>query len=59
MKKKGSITVYLLLFLSALLLLLGAVLFSVRHRGAKTMVKTAARQSMFDLFSRYEPTLFE
>lgn len=58
MKKKGSITVYLLLFLSVFLLLVGAVFFSVRHRGAKTMVKTAARQSMFDLFSRYEATLF-
>lgn len=58
MKKKGSITVYLLLFLSVFLLLVGAVFLSVRHRGAKTMVKTAARQSMFDLFSRYEPQLF-
>ena len=59
MKKKGSITVYLLLLLSVLLLLVGAVLFSVRHRGAQTMVKTAARQSMMDLFSNYEPTLFK
>lgn len=58
MKKKGSITVYLLLFLSVFLVLVGAVFLSVRHRGAKTMVKTAARQSMFDLFSRYEPELF-
>lgn len=59
MKKKGSITVYLLLFLTTLLLLLGAVLLSARYRGAKVMVKAAARQSMFDLFSRYEPVLFE
>lgn len=59
MKKKGSVTVYLLLFLSVLLLLVGAVFLSVRHRGANTMVKTAARQSMFDLFSRYEATLFQ
>lgn len=59
MKKKGSITVYLLLFLTTLLLLLGAVLLSARYRGAKVMVKAAARQSMFDLFSRYEPVLFK
>ena len=58
MKKNGSITVYLLLFLSVLLLLVGAVFLSVRHRGAKAMVKAAARQSMFDLFSRYDATLF-
>ena len=58
MKKKGSITVFLLLLLSVLVLLTGAVLFSVRHRGARTMVKTAARQSVMDLFSNYEPTLF-
>lgn len=59
MKKKGSITVYLLLLLTVFLLLVGAVFFSVRYRGAKTIVKTAARQSVLDLFSRYEPTLFE
>ncbi len=59
MKKKGSITVYLLLLLTVFLLLVGAVFYSARYRGAKTMVKTAARQSMMDLFSRYEPTLFE
>lgn len=59
MKKKGSITVYLLLLLTVFLLLVGAVFYSVRCRQAKTIVKTAARQSMMDLFSRYEPTLFE
>ena len=59
MKKKGSITVYLLLFLSTLMLLLGAVLLSARYQGARAMVKAAARQSMFDLFSRYDSTLFQ
>ncbi len=59
MKKKGSITVYLVLFLSVVLLLFGAVCLSVRYRGAKTMVKTGARQSVYDLFSRYEATLFQ
>ncbi len=59
MKKKGSITVYLLLFLSTLLLLLGAVLLSARYQGARAIVKAAARQSMFDLFSRYDSVLFQ
>lgn len=59
MKKKGSITVYLLLLLTVFLLLVGAVFYSARYRGAKTIVKTAARQSMMDLFSRYDATLFE
>lgn len=58
MKKKGSISVSFLLFLGVFLMLTGTVFFSARYRGAKAMVKAAARQSMFDLFSRYEPTLF-
>ena len=57
--KKGSISVYLLLFLSVFILLVNAVFMSLRYQGARVVVKTAAQQSLFDLFSRYEPTLLE
>ena len=46
MKKKGSITVYLLMICSLLLLFAGAIFYSLRIEGARVMVQTGARQGL-------------
>lgn len=59
MKKKGSITVYLLMICSLLILFCCAVFYSLRIEGARVMVQTGARQGLYSLFARYDPDLFE
>lgn len=59
MKKKGSITVYLLMICSLLLLFACAVFYSLRMEGARVMVQTGARQGLFSVFARYDPDLLE
>ena len=59
MKKKGSITVYLLMIWSLLLLFAGAIFYSLRIEGARVMVQTGARKGLYSLFARYDPDLLE
>ena len=59
MKKKGSITVYLLMICSLLLLFAGAIFYSLRIEGARVMVQTGARKGLYSLFARYDPDLLE
>lgn len=59
MKKKGSITVYLLMICSLLMLFACAIFYSLRIEGARVMVQTGARQGLFSLFARYDPDLLE
>lgn len=57
MKRRGSITVYLLMIFSLLLLFAGAVFYSLRVEGARVMVQAGARQGLFSVFARYDPDL--
>lgn len=59
MKKRGSITVYLLMICSLLLLFAGVIFYSLRIEGARVMVQAGARQGLFSVFGRYDPDLFE
>ncbi len=59
MKKKGSITVYLLMICSLLLLFACAIFYSLRIEGARVMVQAGARAGLFSVFGRYDRDLFE
>ncbi|HCT92009.1 MAG TPA: hypothetical protein DF613_11625 [Lachnospiraceae bacterium] len=59
MKRKGSITVYLLMICSLLLLFACAIFYSLRVEGARVMVQAGAKQGLFSVFARYDPDLLE
>lgn len=58
-KKKGSITVYLLLLFSVFLLLACAFFYSLRVRGAQVQVQAGTRAALYSVFARYDRELWE
>lgn len=59
MRKKGSITVYLLMIFSVLIMFACAVFYSLRIEGARVMVQAGASQGLYALFARYDTELWE
>lgn len=58
-KTKGSISVYLLLLFSVLLLLAGAFFYSLRVQGALVQVQAGTRAALYSVFARYDRELWQ